>query len=659
MSRAALLLLLPALAAPPLASAAGKGRGCDPVDPSACLLPWPNDWYTRHDASSPTKLRLALRPNAAPARRDDGKPVDVTDLNRGDGFSPGSMLIARVPGVTSVAALDRAGAATMGHPERWSRRTAPIVVADARTGKRWPVVAEVDAVVARDADRALLIRPLRNFREGRRYVVAIRGLGRASRAFAALRAGRGARTPRGRAMARTFAALRRAGVARDRRLTLAWDFTVASAQGLAGRLLSMRDRAFAELGDTRLADGKPEGRAPKITIDSVEELPGDPHLQRRVRGTIEVPCFLDRQGCPPGARMRIGRDGLPQRIAGNVMQAPFVCLVPRGGVRPLQPVLYGHGLLGSRNELVNNEAYSDHAAELGKLFCATDWSGMASDDLPYLAANILTDLSNFGALPDRSQQGILNFLYLARAMRHPDGLAALAPFQEDGTPMFDPATLAFNGNSQGGILGGALTAVAPDFTRAVLGVPGMNYSTLLDRSIDFSKYASILYSHYAQDVQRPLLLALMQQLWDRSEGDGYAQHLASHPYANTPRHDVLLLAAFGDHQVANFATEVEARTIGAPVRTPLVEPGREGAYPLGFGIPGITAYPRSGSALLWMDPVGLTPAPPLENLPPTTGTDPHGIGGESAAVRAVVAAYLAPGGGLGADACGGAVCRIP
>jgi hypothetical protein len=38
-------------------------------------------------------------------------------------------------------------------------------------------------------------------------------------------------------------------------------------------------------------------------------------------------------------------------------------------------------------------------------------------------------------------------------------------------------------------MGGALTAFAPDFNRAVLGVPGMNYSTLLRRSVDFDMYA--------------------------------------------------------------------------------------------------------------------------------------------------------------------------
>ena len=38
-----------------------------------------------------------------------------------------------------------------------------------------------------------------------------------------------------------------------------------------------------------------------------------------------------------------------------------------------------------------------------------------------------------------------------------------------------------------------LTAVAPDFEHAVLGVPGMNYSTLLQRSVDFDTYATLIY----------------------------------------------------------------------------------------------------------------------------------------------------------------------
>src|SRR3954453_15842760 len=97
------------------AVAEAKGRPCDPIDPSACLLPWPNDYYTRHDASSPTKLRLALGPATTPTRNDDGKHIDVTDLNRADGFSPGGFAIVRVPQVTA-AMLERSGPAQRPPP---------------------------------------------------------------------------------------------------------------------------------------------------------------------------------------------------------------------------------------------------------------------------------------------------------------------------------------------------------------------------------------------------------------------------------------------------------------------------------------------------------------------------------------------------------------
>ena len=112
-------------------------------------------------------------------------------------------------------------------------------------------------------------------------------------------------------------------------------------------------------------------------------------------------------------------------------------------------------------------------------------------------------------------------------------------------------------------MGGALTALAPDFNRAVLGVPGMNYSTLLRRSVDFDQYAQLLYDNYPNELERPLILSLIQILWDRGEANGYAHHMTDDPLPNTPPHTVLLHPAFGDHQVANVTAEVEARTIGA------------------------------------------------------------------------------------------------
>ena len=71
----------------------------------------------------------------------------------------------------------------------------------------------------------------------------------------------------------------------------------------------------------------------------------------------------------------------------------------------------------------------------------------------------------------RSQQGFLNQMYLGRLLIHPNGLTANPAF----AGLVDPSQLYYDGNSQGGILGTALTAMAPDFTRAVLGVPGINF----------------------------------------------------------------------------------------------------------------------------------------------------------------------------------------
>ncbi|HLM49064.1 MAG TPA: hypothetical protein VK279_00840, partial [Solirubrobacteraceae bacterium] len=436
------------------------------------------------------------------------------------------------------------------------------------------------------------------------------------------------------------------------------DFTVASDESLTGRLLGMRRQAFAALGDRRLADGRIAGRAPAVTVTDVREGGQDPGRGRRVTGTVSVPCFLDRPGCPTGARFpRVG----PR--ARGTLEARFVCTIPRAalaeGAPPATPVLYGHGLLGSADE-VDSGALRRAAEEQGFVICGADWIGMAREDLPTVQA-ILADLSRFPALADRLQQGQLDFLLLGRAMAHPAGLAAEPAFRRpDGSPVLG-GDLGFSGNSQGGILGGALTAVAPDFRRAALGVPAINYSTLLPRSVDFEPFSGLLARSYPRPADRPLALSLVQILWDRGEGDGYAHRMTARPPPDTPPHQVLLIEAFGDHQVANAATEVLARSIGAGVRTPALDPGRSLDRVPFAGIPRLRSGPLSGNVLLPFDvgPVrddgtGGTPPPPVTPTPPSVGQDPHGLLGLSPVPPAVVASYLRTG--TVPDPCAGRPC---
>ena len=160
--------------------------------------------------------------------------------------------------------------------------------------------------------------------------------------------------------------------------------------------------------------------------------------------------------------------------------------------------------------------------------------------------------------------------------------------------MIDTSRLYYNGNSQGGILGGALTAVAPDFTRASLGVPAMNYSVLLNRSVDFDVYKTILDPSYPDPLTQQLALSLIQMLWDRSEANGYAHRMTSDPLPNTPAHEVLMNVAFGDHQVTTWQADVEARTIGASIHEPVVYGGRWPDVDVGLGHPADRELPVHG-----------------------------------------------------------------
>jgi hypothetical protein len=153
---------------------------------------------------------------------------------------------------------------------------------------------------------------------------------------------------------------------------------------------------------------------------------------------------------------------------------------------------------------------------------------------------------------------------------------------------------------------------------------------------------------------------MIQILWDRGEANGYAWHMTRDPYPETPRHTVLLHEAFGDHQVANVATEVEARVIGARLRTPALDPGRSRDRRPFYGIPRIGRFPFSGNALVVFDigpqrgPLG-TPAPPLANTPPVSGVDPHPLIALEPAAAAQFDAFLRVGGAF-VNTCGGTPC---
>jgi hypothetical protein len=81
---------------------------CDPIGAGHCLLPFPNDYFAKKDARTPTGKRLALPRSAMPANKD-GVRIEPRDWNRADGFSPGQQITVRTPGSTTGARSSAAG----------------------------------------------------------------------------------------------------------------------------------------------------------------------------------------------------------------------------------------------------------------------------------------------------------------------------------------------------------------------------------------------------------------------------------------------------------------------------------------------------------------------------------------------------------------------
>lgn len=633
---------------------------CDPIAARKCLMPFPNDFFTVPDATSGTGRRVQFDASAMPSN-SSGVPIDPTEWNRNDGFSPGAMIVTYVPGID----LSRSGAAPITDIGSSLRADQPIVLIDAATGERWPIWSELDSQADPIDQKVLIVRVAKNLPEGHRFIVGMRNLRdtsdnpiAAERGFALYRDAIPTFTPAIEARRLHFESifndLAHAGIARSG-LTSAWDFTVASGENIAGRMLHIRDDAFASLA----------GGAPRFQVASVQDNIDD-RTFRRVTGTFTVPSYLTGDGSP-GSRFNYaagaGPDAFPVR--NGDFTASFICNIPRSvtadGADPVTPArgaIYGHGLLGS-----NSEVNSGNVRQMGNdhriVFCATKWSGFADEDVP-IAVDTLQDVSGFPRVADRTQQGFLNQLFLARLVKDPRGFASDPAFRAGAAsnPVVD-GTVFYDGNSQGGILGGAVTAVATDWTRSVLGVPGMNYSTLLQRSSDFELYKQILNPAYPDEMDRMLWFSIVQMLWDRSEANGYAEHLTDDPYPGTPRHQVLYQVAFGDHQVANVTADVAARTVGARILLPGLLPGRSTDVVPFWGITPVSFLPWNGSAIVYWD--SGTPAPPIGNLAPFEpdyGRDPHESPRRAAAAQQQKSDFLRPAGVL-VDTCGGLACLAP
>jgi len=602
------------LASVAVVSFAQQFSDCDPLDPARCMLPFPNNFWLRRNATTgQTHLQFGL--DTFP-KTTSGKPIDPAKggWNDLDGFSPLMPIMTYFGNVS----LDNM-------PPYWNigvslDANCPSLLLDTVTGKLLPHFVELDHLSGNASDKvqqALMLWPSERLVSGRRYIVAYRnvklvegGWAKSSQAFVALRDNLPTQKydieGRRPLFADIFARLSQAGVSVPS-LQLAWDFTVASRAEITDRLVFMRDDAFK-----RTSNGFSYNITEVINFSS-----GD--IAREISGVLYTPQYVDSP--QPGARLVLDSQGMP--VYQGLGESQFRVRIPRSLAQNGQigcVLAFGHGLFGSLDE-VRSDFIGQYANEHGCVLAAHLWIGLTTFDKEAVAVMIGTDITNFGMVPDRCSQGVVNALLLMSFMKQ--GQFAKDPaMMFNNQPVVSPDSPSFyTGNSLGGIMGTVYMAMSTQVMRGVVGVMGAPFSLLLPRSVDFTPLHIIIELRYAPGLDTALLFPMFQLLWDRSEPGGYLDAVTSNPLPNTPKKAIILQNALGDKQVSYVGAQQMARSLGcSQFASNLDEPGEEV-----FGVPKLADNAVGSNCMMqtWDFP-GVPPSPRI-NIPPTYEKDTHGV----------------------------------
>jgi hypothetical protein len=536
---------------------------CNPLGGHRCALPFPSSVYMIEDAESPTGVRLDIPDGALPVSEDD-EPIDPAPFNLHDGFSPAAPIITAF-----ATGVDPAGLPSWTDLDASLAADSPTLLVDMETGELVPHFAELDANGPSPDQQALYIRPGVLLEGGRRYAVAIRRSLRAADGselpvppgFQAILDG----TDSGHELLERvrpryediFAALAAHDVeAGD--LVVAWDFVTASRESMRRDMIAARDAALALLAES-MAD---------LAIDVTSDEPSkDDRFAREIAGTFEAPLLLTEDGAvTPATRLVRGQDGLP--ATDGVYAVPFHALVPTCALEADAPVpimVYGHGLLGTSAQVLSGGTRTA-AAELCMVAIGTDMRGMSTPDVPNVIA-ALADANRGHLIFEALIQGVVNHISLVQVARE---RFAGELFESGGGSLVDPDQVFYYGISQGGIFGGTITAYDPVIERGVLQVGAMNYSMLLERSLDWPTYQSVLKGSYPDAIDVSLILALMQMQWDTTDPVAVADAVLTGGIPDVPDKQLLMQIAVADDEVSNVASEYQVRSMGIPVLAPTV-----------------------------------------------------------------------------------------
>lgn len=529
---------------------------CDPIDPSVCSLPWPSNLYLAEDDSTATGARLKFGATSLPKGK---KRIDPSGWEILDGYGLSTPILFKAPNLdlSDLPTEDDASASwdgEIGNAQLFE-------VLDDDSLERVPFWMEYDLNEGPE-EGLYYMRPAVVLKENARYIVMLRNLentdGEAlerSEAFDALV--RGETTDQELLVDRqerfdaVFDLLETKDIDRDE-LYLAWDFNTASHEALHGPLLHARDLVLDAL----------DGQGPEFTVRHIKTYQRDdaaadnynPYIRYEISGKFTTPEIVRPKR--PGNLLNFDDNG-DIAIRGEV-DKDFWVNIPYSAVgenaETAHLMHYGHGLMNAGNEITLQS--QERMAEIHNyIYFAGNWTGMSIPDF-FAVQSALADFSNFRMVSDNMHQGLMEFIVLAKMMKH-------GFFEHEDIQALDvhadPDAMAYSGHSQGGIYGPTYLAISPDIQVGHMGVPGSNYNMLLQRSTAFNMYAGIALPTLDQDYTKlGIALAAAQSLWDMVDANSWYIHLEQEPI-DEPKY-ALLHPARGDYQVSPLTNLIVANS---------------------------------------------------------------------------------------------------
>lgn len=597
-----------------IAAACGDNEGnsletrqeCNPLGGLNCITPWPSALYAT-DADTATGRQLNVPEGALPTNTD-GIPINPALINDRDGFSSAAPII-----MAFAEGVDPSNLVNNTAYEDSVTEDSPTILIDMDSGELVHHFAELDFSASDLASdkQALYIRPAQMLPGSTRFAVAIRRTLKAAdgsdiaipEGYQAILDGKITNHTRLEAVRprydEIFAALEAHGIDREDLIT-AWDFTTASRASMRADVQELLNIAMPAMGSA--------GSNLSFAVDK-DEPNSDPRIARRIDGTFDSPLFLTEDGRFTIAT-KLARDEAGGPQMQGMWQAPFTAIIPECAVDGSQPgpvgmFIYGHGLLGTSDQVASG-AIRDLAAELCMVGFGTDMRGMSERDVANVA-NTLNDLNKGALIFDGLVQGIVDHVALVEAARGP--MAQTLFVDDNGNSIVDTSKIYYHGISQGGIFGGTHCAWSPVIEKCVLQVNGINYSMMLERSLDWPVHRTTLVGAYPDALDVAINLHLMQMFWDKTDPVSVADVLLTPgEISGTPAKQVLMEIAIGDDEVANISSDYQVRTMGLPVLAP--------AFHTPFGTTA-EAGPLSSAFVAYDfgvgDTVPLTNTPPPEN----------------------------------------------